>query len=124
MPIKCIICKKITPNFGLLNDTKAQYCFTCKEPGMINIKHKKCIICKKTSPSFGLPGNKIAEYCFTCKKEDMIDITNSKCIEFISSYIYILSLLRYIYKNNNHNQFLNKKISLNLINPLKSFYLK
>ena len=80
MPIKCIICKKTTPNFGLLNDTKAQYCFNCKEPDMIDIKHPKCIKCLKKRPTFGLPDDKIAKYCFNCKEPDMIDIKHKKCI--------------------------------------------
>ena len=80
MSFKCIICKKITPNFGLRDDKIAEYCFNCKKEGMIDIKHKKCIICNNKRPTFGLPGDKIAEYCFNCKKEGMIDIKRFLCI--------------------------------------------
>lgn len=76
---KCIICKKVTPNFNYPNEKKATHCSSCKKDGMVNIKVGKCQECKQTIPTYNFPGQKAA-FCAKCKKDGMVDVKSTFCI--------------------------------------------
>ena len=80
MVVKCEFdgCEKI-PNYNFKGETKARFCASHKEDGMLDIKHKMCEFdgCE-TRANFGLPGNK-ATRCKTHVLEGMIPNPKKKC---------------------------------------------
>ena len=74
----------IVPNFNLLNETKAIYCFTHKKENMINIREKIICIqerCIKLA-CCNISTETKAIYCKEHKKENMVNIRNkNNCIE-------------------------------------------
>jgi hypothetical protein len=68
-------CGKSRPTYNVIGKS-ANYCFLCKEDGMVNVND---IMCECGScPTFNYDGLK-AEYCAKCKKLDMIDVVHQKC---------------------------------------------
>jgi hypothetical protein len=62
----CKNCGK-TASFGRLGDTSPTYCKNCKEPDMLDIKHKKCIKCGERAPAYGKEGKNKFVYCSNVK---------------------------------------------------------
>ena len=84
---KCIYkgCTVLNPLFDYKGG-KGRYCFTHKEPDMIDVKHKRCEQdgCN-LQPSYDIKGGK-GRFCTTHKMLDMIDIKNHYC-EYIGCTI-------------------------------------
>lgn len=57
----CKKCKKVQPTYNY-EGQKAKYCFNCKEPEMIDVKHIKC----KTYLCSIRPQDKFEGYCLRC----------------------------------------------------------
>ncbi len=75
----CIcVCGSSSPSFGLKTDERPSCCSKCRNPEMIDLKHKKCV-CGKHNPAFGLEGDNIATCCSECKTPEMINIVSKKC---------------------------------------------
>jgi hypothetical protein len=68
-------CGKSRPTYNVVGKS-ANYCFSCKEDGMVNVNDKMCEC--GSCPTFNYAGLK-AEYCAKCKKLDMIDVVHQKC---------------------------------------------
>ncbi len=70
---KCIICKKRSPIYGLLNTKQRLYCCKCnnRRYDTINMVVKRCLTCDKIA-IYGYPDTKKREYCTTCKKTGMV----------------------------------------------------
>lgn len=97
---KCIVCKDITPSYGLEGTNTAIYCSgcaaKCKTDILINIKMKKCEVCNKISPSFGIDISKTATHCVKCKTPEMINVKEHKChVCNINRAIYGLGMHQY-----------------------------
>ena len=66
------------PSFNFDGESIAVCCTICREPNMIDIKHKKCF-CGRSNPNFNYEGEKKGVYCNKCKKDGMINITSKRC---------------------------------------------
>ena len=68
------------PVFNYEGQKKGKYCSEHKEPGMINVVHKRCEKDGCTSqPVFNYEGQKKGMYCNEHKEPGMIDIVNKRC---------------------------------------------
>jgi len=75
---KCELCERV-PNFGHRGDTKARFCKTHKETGMVNIKNTRiCELCSTTA-SYNYPDIRKAQFCKTHKKDGMENVTQNRC---------------------------------------------
>ncbi len=72
-------CKK-QPNYNREGETKALYCGTHKQEGMIDVKNKTCQHpgCR-TQPTYNREGETNALYCGTHKHEGMINVKDKTC---------------------------------------------
>ena len=77
------MCKKdncqTTASFNFLG-MKPEYCGSCKDDGMVNVRSKTCVDCDKI-PTYNREGEKPALYCLTHKKEDMVNVISKTCLE-------------------------------------------
>ena len=72
---------KITPNYNIEGETKALYCSTHKEDGMVDVRHSRCIQTGcNVIPKYNMKGQTKGVYCFTHKLHGMVDVVNKKCI--------------------------------------------
>lgn len=61
---------------------KAIYCSEHKQPGMVDLNHKKCLFTGcKTNPAFNFKGERRGLYCNSHKKEGMINVKDKICIQ-------------------------------------------
>ena len=52
MPLFCKVCKTREASFNYDYENKAEYCKTCAEPEMVNVRSLKCKVCKIRRPKF------------------------------------------------------------------------
>ena len=79
MPYYCILCgKQASFNYS---GQRAQYCATCKEPEMIDVRNKKCEYpgCGSLNPSFNYPDQTRGRFCGKHKEPEMINVRSKIC---------------------------------------------
>jgi hypothetical protein len=76
------MCKKdncqTTASYNFLG-MKPEYCGTCKEDDMVNLRSKTCLECKK-QPTYNREGETNALYCSAHKTDDMVNVKSKTCI--------------------------------------------
>jgi hypothetical protein len=72
------LCKKCSKQANYnFKGLKANFCVSCKEDNMIDVKNPKCL-CGKSQPTYNFEGLN-ANFCINCKSESMIDLRHKKC---------------------------------------------
>ena len=72
------LCKKCSKQANYnFKGLKANFCVSCKEDNMIDVKNSKCF-CGKSQPRFNYDGLK-PSFCNQCKDENMINLLFKKC---------------------------------------------
>jgi hypothetical protein len=72
---KCY-CGKTCPIYNI-EGLKPEYCVSCKNDSMINVKHSTCH-CGKAIPSYNFKGLR-PKYCSSCKIDSMINVLHHRC---------------------------------------------
>jgi hypothetical protein len=68
------------PNFNNPNETNGRFCFSHKEPEMVNVVSKKCEHenCNK-QPNFNNPNETVGRFCNGHKELNMINVVSKRC---------------------------------------------
>ena len=75
---------KITPNYNIEGETKALYCSTHKEDGMVDVRHSRCLHKRcKTRANYNIEGETKGVYCSTHKLDGMVDVENKTCKTYL-----------------------------------------
>ena len=69
---KCACGKR--PSYGYESDRKLIRCSTCKEPGMVDLKHENDKCKCGNYPIYGFEKDGKILCCKSCKKDEMIDL--------------------------------------------------
>ncbi len=73
---KLCLCGKTRPTLALPGQG-AVCCKLCREPGMVDVIHKRCR-CDKALPSFAPPGQKPV-CCKSCREFGMVNVIHARC---------------------------------------------
>jgi hypothetical protein len=77
---------KVQPIYNKEGESKALYCSTHKQEGMVDVKHKKCIYQNcKVQPTYNKEGESKALYCSSHKQEDMVNVRDKTCKTYLCS---------------------------------------
>ena len=78
----CRKCNIVQPYFNYKECFSPEYCFSCKEPEMINVKARRCIIENCLGVAlYNYKENTKPLYCIKHKLVNMVNTRNTKCIE-------------------------------------------
>lgn len=78
-PKVCKCGKHTRPEYGMPGSEIAEYCGTCRLPGMTNLYSKRCGCTKNRQPCFGYKSDTRPSKCKDCRLQGMIDIVSPKC---------------------------------------------
>ena len=84
--VLCFVCLEKTANYNYYGNSP-EYCGTCKEDGMVNVRCKRCENeqCNKM-PVFNLSGETRGRFCKRHKKTGMVNVREKKRCHYESCY--------------------------------------